>query len=119
MATTGRDSARSTLPLVSKPLRNVLGILAAVLMAVGAYLYWTGEETTAGVFVRVGAMAGAVWLVAPMIRRPSVATVSFLAGGALLLLRPRLLIVAVAAAVIWRLSSRRRSPKDAQPPKVS
>jgi hypothetical protein len=40
------DSARSTLPLVSKPLRNVLGILAAVLMAVGAYLYWTGELTS-------------------------------------------------------------------------
>lgn len=79
-------------------------------MVVGgiAALVWGSDETTGGVLIRVGLLLGAGWLVAPLIKRPSVATLALLGAGALVLVRPRLIVAVAVAAVFWRLSARKR-----------
>lgn len=66
------------------------------------------DSPTGGVLLRVGVILGAVWLVAPLIRKPGLAGVIGLAAGALVMVRPKLIWALVAAAVIWWAS--RRTP---------
>lgn len=95
-------------PVVPASTRLLLGIAAVALLVVGVALMVGGtEEVTGGVLVRVALLLGAAWLVAPLVRRPSVATLGFLAAGALVLVRPRLIVAVAVGAVIWRLAQRR------------
>jgi hypothetical protein len=85
-----------------------LGVAALGLLGGGVAVFvWGSDEAMAGVLIRVGLMLGAAWLVAPLIRRPSLATVAGLAVVALVVFRPRLIFPVVLGAVLWRFASRR------------
>jgi hypothetical protein len=95
--------------VVNPATRRLLGLAALALIGGGVVVFvWGSDETAAGVLIRVGAMLGAAWLVAPLLRRPSVASIALLVAGTLVVLRPRLIVAVTVAAVLWRLSSRRR-----------
>lgn len=88
--------------------RRLLGVITLLMLAAGGLWLWLEPAApTGGVLLRVGLILGAVWLVAPLIRRPSLAAMVGLAVAALVLARPRLLWVVPVAAVVWRLSSAR------------
>lgn len=104
----GSSAAADTLTAVSTTSRLLLGIATALCLAVGGALILWGSGTRSGeVLVRVGLLLGAAWLVAPLVRRPGLATIGFLAAGALLVVRPRLVFVLPVVAIVWRLSRRR------------
>lgn len=88
--------------------RLALGFIAlGMLIAGGAVMVWGSDSPTGGVLVRVGAILGAVWLVAPSFRRPGLASLIGLAAGTLVLIRPRLVWVVVVAALVWWAGKRR------------
>lgn len=104
----GSPAAADTLTAVSTTTRLLLGIATALCLAVGGALIVWGSDTRGGeVLVRVGLLLGAAWLVAPLVRRPSLATIGLLVGAALLVIRPRLVFVLPVFAIVWRLSRRR------------
>lgn len=89
--------------------RIVLGLAALASVAAGLVFTFSGNDGTGGgVLIRAGFLLGAAWLVAPLVKRPSLASIGFLAAGALVLIRPRLIVAVAVAAVIWRLSQRRQ-----------
>lgn len=92
---------------MSRRSRLVLGIAAVGSVAAGLGLLIGGHRETGGVLVRAGALLGALWLAAPLIRRPALASVGWLVAGGVVLVRPRLLVVLVAAVAIWWWSRRR------------
>jgi hypothetical protein len=92
---------------VSRRSRLVLGVAAVGSVAMGLGLLIGDSMETGGVLVRAGALLGAVWLAAPLIRRPALASMGWLAAGVVVLLRPRLLVVLLAAVAIWWWSRRR------------
>ncbi len=65
-----------------------------------------GDNVTGGTLIRVSLLLGALWLVAPLLRRPGPATLAGLAAAAVVVIRPRLIVAVVIGAVIWRLASR-------------
>lgn len=88
--------------------RLLLGVAALGLLGGGvAAFVWGSDDAMAGVLIRVGLVLGAAWLVAPLVRRPSLATMAGLAGVALVVFRPRLILPLVLGAVLWRFASRR------------
>ncbi|MGH8911187.1 MAG: hypothetical protein ACRDVD_01645 [Acidimicrobiia bacterium] len=94
---------------MDRPTRILLGLAAlGALVAGGAVLLWGSDDTTGGVLIRVGLLLGAGWLVAPLIRRPTLATLGLMVAGALVLVRPRLIVAVVVAAVLWSMSARKR-----------
>ena len=94
---------------MDRPTRILLGLAAlGALVAGGTILVSGSDDTIGGVLIRVGLLLGAGWLVAPLIRRPSFASLGLLAVGALVLIRPRLIVAVVVAAVLWSLSARKR-----------
>lgn len=87
----------------------LLGAAAVLLGAFGVWWVLTQDDPLNGeVALRVAVILGAVWLVAPMIRRPGVTAVVASMAAALVILRPRLIVVVAVAAILWRLSGRRR-----------
>jgi hypothetical protein len=85
-----------------------LGVAALGLLGGGVAVFvWGSDEAMGGVLIRVGLMLGAAWLVAPLVRRPSLATLGGLAVVALVVFRPRLILPVVLGAVLWRFASRR------------
>lgn len=98
---------------MNQSTRLLIGLVALVLAGVGAFLAFArGDNVTGGTMIRVALLLGALWLVAPMLKRPGPATLAGLGAAAIVVVRPRLLIVFVVGAVIWRYSSRsgRRAP---------
>lgn len=92
---------------VSRRTRVFLGVAAVGSVAAGLGLLIGDSTETGGVLVRAGALLGAIWLAAPLIRRPALASVGWLVGGVIVVLRPRLLVVLLAAVGIWWWSHRR------------
>ncbi|CAN5891722.1 hypothetical protein BH23ACT5_BH23ACT5_03710 [soil metagenome] len=102
---------------MTTPTRRILGVAAVALVAGGAWwLFASPEGRAGGILVRAGLLAGAAWLVAPLVRRPAPATIAF--GVALLAVvaRPRLIVVVVVAALVWRYGTRRRRPTGGPSP---
>jgi hypothetical protein len=89
--------------------RRLLGIAALALVLGGAWwLFTSPEDRTGGILVRSGLMLGAAWLVAPVVRRPTPATIAFVVALVAVLARPRLIVGAVVAALVWRFGIRKR-----------
>jgi hypothetical protein len=84
--------------------------VAVVCGAVSAWAWWLAENrTTAGMSLRIGLLFGAVWFAYPGFTSRSVTRVAMVVGLALLvLLRPRLIWLAVPALVVWGVMTRRR-----------
>ena len=98
--------------MVDNTTRMFLGGVAVAMLAAGAWVLASGEDAAlGGVLVRVGLVLGAAWLVAPVVRRPSLATLALLAAGALVLIRPRLILAVAVGAVLWRLTQRRQGKR--------
>lgn len=95
---------------MSSTVRIGTGIAAAFLALGGLIVVMQGGGTTGEVLIRTGVMLGAVWLVAPLIRRPGPATLVALAAMGLVVVRPRLLIPLVVGAVVWWLARRKQAP---------
>jgi hypothetical protein len=90
-----------------------LGVIGAVAMVAGLIallLADAGEgSATGGVLIRAGAVLGAVALVLPGIRRPSLPTLLVAGAGLVLVLaRPGLVWAALIGWVAWALLSRQR-----------
>ncbi len=95
--------------VVDNTTRMLLGGVAVAMLAAGAWVLASGEDAAlGGVLSRVGLVLGAAWLVAPVVRRPSLATLALLAAGALVLIRPRLILAVAVGAVLWRITQGRR-----------
>ena len=91
-----------------------LGVVAAVVIGVGLALLIFGEEASGnpmgGLLVRSGAVLGAVALVLPSVRKPSLTTVVIASAGVILVfLRPALIWVALAVWLGWLIWGRQRS----------
>lgn len=98
---------------MSQSTRLLIGLVALALAGAGAFLAFArGDNVTGGTVIRVALLLGALWLVAPLLKRPAPATMVGLAAAAVVVVRPRLIIVFVVGAVIWRYTSRsaRRAP---------
>jgi hypothetical protein len=94
---------------VSPTTRLLIGLAAVGLLIGGAgAVLWTAADALGGMLIRVGVLFGAVWLVAPLIKRPGLASIAGLGAGALVLVRPRLIWAVAAGLVIWWFA--RRSP---------
>lgn len=89
---------------------GVLGVLGMVAGLIVFLLADPGEASpTAGVLVRSGALLGAVALVLPGIRKPSLVTLLIAGAGLVLVLaRPALVWAALIGWVAWALLSRQR-----------
>jgi hypothetical protein len=90
---------------------GALGIVAMVVGLVALLMAEPGEGSpTGGVLIRAGAVLGAIALVLPGIRKPSLPR-SLVAGAALVLVlaRPGLVWAALIGWVAWALLSRQRS----------
>lgn len=91
----------------------ILGVIGVGLVVAGIVIGLTAQsgmsDPAAGVALRTGALLGAVALVLPSIRKPSLPV---LLGSAvvvaLVFIRPGLIWVAVTAGVAWWLSGRQR-----------
>jgi hypothetical protein len=111
-------AAGYNLPPVAEgnPLKGTaiaLGVIGAVAMVAGLVallLADAGEGSpTGGVLIRAGAVLGAVALVLPGIRRPSLPTLLVAGAGLVLVLaRPGLVWAALIGWVAWALLSRQR-----------
>ncbi len=89
--------------------RRLLGIIALALVFGGAWWMLANPDgRSGGILVRTGLMAGAAWLIAPVVRRPAPATIAFLVALAAVVARPRLIIGVVVAVLVWRFGARRR-----------
>jgi hypothetical protein len=92
-------------------------VIALLLIGAGLARIVFEEGTTsdmrAGVLIRVGAIIGAVALVLPSIRKPSVSTILVAAAGLILVLaRPGLIWAALIGWVLWLWLGRQRSAAD-------
>jgi hypothetical protein len=89
---------------------GVIGVVAMVAGLVALLLADPGEGSpTGGVLIRAGAVLGAVALVLPGIRRPSLPTLLVAGAGlVLVLLRPALVWAALIGWVAWVVLSRQR-----------
>jgi hypothetical protein len=90
-----------------------LGVIGVVAMVAGLVFLWLADpgegSPTGGVLVRAGAVLGAIALVLPGIRKPSLTTLVVAAAGlALVLARPGLVWAALIGWVAWVLLSRQR-----------
>ena len=90
---------------IIRPVSRVaLGAVAALALVIGTvWLVWPGvdDRTTGGVLIRAGAILGAVWLALPTVRDvPRWARFGLLVTVVTLIIRPRLVILAVAAAIV-------------------
>jgi drug/metabolite transporter (DMT)-like permease len=88
----------------------VIGVAAMVVGLIALVLADPGEGSpTGGVLIRAGAVLGAVALVLPGIRRPSLPTLLVAGAGlVLVLIRPGLVWAALIGWVAWALLSRQR-----------
>lgn len=113
-ASVGVDDTLSS--RMDRTLRLMIGVAALVLGVGGAAWVLAADDTLSGeVAIRVSLVLAAVWLAAPMLRRPGPATVAAGAVAVLALIRPRLVVVVIVGVVIWRLSTRRRDLRDRRP----
>jgi hypothetical protein len=89
---------------------GVIGVAAMVVGLIALVLADPGEGSpTGGVLIRAGAVLGAVALVLPGIRRPSLPTLLVAGAGlVLVLIRPGLVWAALIGWVAWALLSRQR-----------
>jgi hypothetical protein len=89
---------------------GALGVLAMLIGLVTIVLADPGEGSpTGGVLIRTGAVLGAIALVLPSIRKPSLPTVLVAGAGlVLVLVRPGLVWAALIGWVAWVLLSRQR-----------
>jgi hypothetical protein len=89
---------------------GALGILAMVAGLVALLLADPGEGSpTGGVLIRAGAVLGAIALVLPGVRKPSLPTLLVAGAGLILVLaRPGLVWAALIGWVAWALLSRQR-----------
>lgn len=98
-------TSTSAVPAVTRLLLGMAGL--GLIVAGFIMVFWGSDDAGGGVLVRVGLVLGAAWLVAPAIRRPSLATIGLLVAGSAVLFRPRLIVAVAIAAVMWRLAQRR------------
>jgi hypothetical protein len=106
------------LPLVAEgnPLKGTaiaLGVIGVVAMVVGLIIMLVADpgevSPTGGVLIRAGAVLGAIALVLPGIRRPSLPTLLVAGLGLVLVLaRPGLVWAALIGWLGWVLLSRQR-----------
>ncbi len=89
---------------------GTIGVTAMVAGLAAILLADPGEASpTGGVLVRVGAVLGAIALVLPGIRRPSLSTLLIAGAGLVLVMaRPGLVWAALIGWVAWVLLSRQR-----------
>jgi hypothetical protein len=89
---------------------GALGALAMVVGLVALLLADPGEGSpTGGVLIRAGAVLGAIALVLPGVRKPSLPTLLVAGAGLILVLaRPGLVWAALIGWVAWALLSRQR-----------
>ncbi len=98
-------------PLQSTAL--TLGVIAIATIGGGAAVILLGDpdqgSTAGGLLIRVGALLGAVALVLPTIRRPSLSTLLLAGAGLILVLaRPALVWAALLAWSLWVILGRQR-----------
>ncbi len=95
--------------------RAVLGVVSLALIVWGVLdmVWWdtAGAGTTGGVLLRAGLVLGAIWLALPGLRRVPRHLLIWGAGvAALLVVRPRLLLIGLPAAIVLAvLTGPRRS----------
>lgn len=97
-------------------LRNTavaLGAIALVLIGIGMLITFTSDQgvspPSAGIIIRSGAVLGALALILPSIRKPSLSTLLVVAAGLILVLaRPNLIWAALAGWLAWILPRRQR-----------
>lgn len=99
-------TSTSAVPAVTRLLLGIAGL--GLVVAGFIMVFWGTDDAGGGVLVRVGLLLCAAWLVAPAVRRPSLATIGFLVAGTAVLVRPRLIVAVAVAAVIWRLNRRQK-----------
>ncbi len=93
--------------------RTILGIITAGLLVTGiALMLWPGvsDQTaqTGGVLVRAGTILAAVWFALPSVRRlPRWIIILLLSAGLLVILRPRLIVLALPVAIVVLLATGR------------
>jgi hypothetical protein len=91
-----------------------IGVVGLVVIAVGVTLVLVQDpddgSTLGGLIIRVGAVLGAVALVLPSIRKPSLPTLIVAGLGLILVLaRPGLVWAALIGWAVWVLFGRQRS----------
>ena len=99
------------------PLKSTaitVGVVGLVVIAVGVTLVLVQDpddgSTLGGLIIRVGAVLGAVALVLPSIRKPSLPTLIVAGLGLILVLaRPGLVWAALIGWAVWVLLGRQRS----------
>ena len=98
------------------PLKSTaiaIGVIGLVVIAVGVTLVLVQDpddgSTLGGLIIRVGAVLGAVALVLPSIRKPSLPTLIVAGLGLILVLaRPGLVWAALIGWAVWVLLGRQR-----------
>lgn len=97
---------------MSRFQRHLLGLAALATLLGGASIWALSDQSRVGsVLVRSGAMLGAVWFVAPSIRRPGRAGLIIMGMLAAVVIRPKLLIPALLALAIWGYTRRQGVPR--------
>ena len=94
-----------------------VGIVGLALIVAGVLVALFGEDVStspsSGVLIRVGAVLGAVALVLPTFKRPSLAALLVAAAGLVLVLaRPGLIWIALIGWVVWLIAARQRKTAD-------
>jgi hypothetical protein len=89
--------------------RHILGIVAIVVLAVGAVTYGGDDAAVAGTCLRIGAVLALLWLAMPQLRDVPVWILGAVGVALLVVLRwPKLLWAVVPLAVVlWLLRPRR------------
>ncbi len=92
--------------------RHLLGIIAIVLLAVGAVAFGTSQEALAGTCLRVAAVLGLLWLALPQLRDVPLWLSGAIGMTLLVVMRfPKLLLAVLPLAVVlWLL--RPRKPRN-------
>ena len=87
--------------------RRLVAVIAVALGAVGAVIYWQGNQISGGILVRSGLVVGAIWLAWPALTNlkprwlvPALAILAFAVT------RPGLLIWIVPALLVFALLRR-------------
>lgn len=85
----------------------VAGILVAVSTARGI------SEPMAGILIRVGVVIAAIAMILPVVRRPSFSVMAVSSGAVILvMLRPALVWVALAAGLVWLFLRQRKTDNN-------
>ena len=91
-------------------MRNGIGAAAIVAFGAAAFLLYSGDDTTAGIAARVGAIPGAVWIAWPVVTDVGRRSWWFLGLSVLVVVwRPRS-AVAVLPVLAFALRRRRTDP---------